>query len=197
MCLPARIEAMTTDQRAYTATEFEQFTNSPENADRLLELINGEIVEKVPTEEHGIIVLRIGSRVMIFVETRQLGHVGVEIRHRLPEDEENVRLPDVSFRKTQQAPVKKGSVPQMPDLAVEVKSPTNTIRELREKADYYLANGSQMVWLVYPTKRLVEVYTTAEELILTEDDVIDGGDVLPEFTLPVREIFNPHTSSEA
>jgi Uma2 family endonuclease len=85
--------------------------------------------------------------------------------------------------------VKKGSVPEMPDLAVEVKSPDDSLKLLRDKAHYYLANGTRLVWLVIPEKRLVEVYTPDDEQILTEEDTLSGEDVLPGFTLPVRDIF--------
>jgi Uma2 family endonuclease len=84
-------------KKLYSAEEFERLADLPENADRRFELINGEIYEKMPTEEHGVIVLRIGSRILAFVETRKLGWVGVEIRHRAPGDKQNARLPDVSF----------------------------------------------------------------------------------------------------
>lgn len=60
---------------------------------------------------------------------------------------------------------------------------------MREKADYYLANGVRLVWLVYPEKHLVVVHTPDTEDILTENDTLDGGDVLPGFKLPVRDIF--------
>lgn len=181
---------MVIQNRLYTVDEFEAFLALPENQERLFELINGEIVEKVPTEEHGIIVLRIGSKLLIFVDLHKLGRVAVEVRHRIPTDDHNARLPDISFRRDTSTPVvKQGSVPVMPDLAVEVKSPDDGYRELREKADYYLANGSRMVWLVYPEKQLVEVHTLDEVDILTVNDTIDGGDVLPGFVLPVRDIF--------
>ena len=78
----------------------------------------------------------------------------------------------------------------MPDLAVKIKSPTDTITEMRETAAYYVANGSRLVWLVYPNYRLVEVYRPEADVeILGEDDTLTGGDVLPGFALPVRAIF--------
>ncbi len=181
---------MVIQNQLYTVDEFEAFLALPENRERLFELLNGEIVEKVPTEEHGIIVLRIGSKLLIFVDLHALGRVAVEVRHRIPADNHNARMPDISFRSDTTTPVvKQGSVPVMPDLAVEVKSPDDGYRELREKADYYLANGSRMVWLVYPEKRLVEVHTPDDLDILTMDDTLDGGDVLPGFRLPVKDIF--------
>lgn len=67
---------MVLQERLYTVYEFEQLADTPENADRLLELVNGEVVEKVPTEEHGVIALKFGSRILFFVEPRKLGRVG-------------------------------------------------------------------------------------------------------------------------
>ena len=61
--------------------------------------------------------------------------------------------------------------------------------DLRTKAAYYLAHGGQLVWLVYPKQRIVEVYARdADVSILTESEVLTGGAVLPGFELPVREI---------
>jgi Uma2 family endonuclease len=78
----------------------------------------------------------------------------------------------------------------MPDLVIEVKSPDDTYTSRRERAQYYLVHGAKLVWLVYPDKRLVEVYRQgADSDLLTGDDTLQGADVLPNFTLPVDEIF--------
>lgn len=82
-----------------------------------------------------------------------------------------------------------GAVPQMPDLVVEIKSLNDVELKMRKKALYYLENGTRLVWLVFPRKKQIEVHTAETIAILTVDDVLDGGDVLPGFTLPVRTIF--------
>lgn len=182
---------MAIQSRLYTVTEFEQILAQPENSERLLELVNGEIIEKMPTEEHGIIVLNIGGEIRIYLKSNPVGRVGVEIRHRNPDDDYNDRLPDISFTADTMTPVvKEGAVLRFPDLAVEVKSPTDSYRLMREKAAYYLANGVKLVWLVYPEKRIVDVYRADGEIqILAESDALGGGDVLPGFTMPVSDIF--------
>lgn len=182
---------MAIQTQQHTVAEFERILAQPENRERLLELINGEIVEKMPTEEHGIIVLRIGSRMLLVVETNHLGRVGVEIRHRNPDDDYNDRLPDISFTADTTTPVvTQGAVLRFPDLAVEVKSPHDSYRQMRDKAEFYLANGVKQVWLVYPEKQIVEIYRADGEIhILTEADTLDGGDVLPGFAMPLAEIF--------
>src|SRR5262249_22713440 len=106
-------------------------------------------------------------------------------------DNENDLLPDVSVTLDLDNPLNKvGPLLYMPDLAIEVKSPDDTYKAMREKARYYLSKGTQMVWLVFPEKRIVEVYTSDDEEILTENDTLTGGNVLPGFSLPVRKIFD-------
>ncbi len=178
-------------QKLYTVKEFDDFIGLAENEDRLFELINGEIVEKVPTEEHSLIVGNLYLLLRLFAEKRDLGRVAFEVRRKLPDDEHNARLPDVEFTaKERLLPVvKKGAVPQMPDLAVDIKSPGDKLNRMREKAAYYLANGTKLVWLVYPEKRLVYVIASDDEDVLTDSDTLTGGDVLPEFAVPVKDIF--------
>ncbi len=174
--------------RLYDLDEFHQVIGLPENDDHLFELINGEMVEKMPTQEHGELAAWIASLLLNFIRPRNLGRVGVEIRHEKPDDTKNSSLPYVSFI-AGNTPRLKTSVPQMPTLAVEIKSPTDSLKKLRDKAHYYLLNGTLMVWLLNPEKKLVEVFTLDDEYILTENDTLDGGNVLPGFTLSVREIF--------
>jgi Uma2 family endonuclease len=182
---------MVTQPKLYTVEEFEQFIALPENRERYFELINGEIVEKaMPTREHGKLTMHIAGPMFIFTQANNLPTPEVEVRYRVPDDDHNSRQPDLSFS-LDPTIVKKGAVPGMPDLAVEVKSPDDTYKEMRERAEYYLANGTRIVWLVYPEKRLIEVFRlNGDSEFFTENDLLDGGDVLPGFTLKVSEVFN-------
>ena len=176
--------------KRYSLAEFDAFHSRPENKDRLLELINGKIVEKMPTEQHGVIALNIGGELRAYAKQNRRGRAGVEIRYKVAQDDRNSRLPDVSFTRINQPIVSEGSVIGMPDLAIEIKSPDDTIVEMRETAAYYLANGSRLVWLVYPNYRLVEVYRYRTDVeILDDEQVLVGHDVLPGFELPVRDVF--------
>lgn len=174
--------------RAYTTSEYEAI--AAQHPDRRLELINGEIVEEMPTQLHAAIVSLINFFVMLYLREHPIGYALAEARYRLPDDNENDRVPDFSFISTAKGPlVKQGAAPYMPDLAVEVQSPGQSDRFMSDKATYYLAHGTRMVWLVYPDRRLVEVLTPDERHLLTEDAVINGGAVLPGFSLPVKDIF--------
>lgn len=176
----------------YTIEDYERFIALPENSDRLFELINGKIVEKMPTEEHGLIGGNLTGSMWSFNREHKLGRLTIEPRHQTPDDRYNSRLPDIAFTSKERALplVKQGAVPQMPDLVVEIKSPNDSLRKLREKATYYIANGAKLVWLVLTEKRLIEIYRANGDVdVLTENDTLDGEDVLPGFTLPVREVF--------
>lgn len=179
---------MTIAQKQYTVAEFEAFV--AEHPDRLLELINGEIVEKVVTLKHGEIALNIGAAIKIFLKQNPIGRVGTEVAHHAPDDPHNQRIPDLSFIAGMDRPgPDKGAFPGMPDLAVEVKSPNDTYREMQAKATYYLSKGARMVWLVYPEKLLVEALTPTDRQLLSGDEKVTGGDVLPGFSLAVNDIF--------
>lgn len=178
---------MVTPNKLYTVAEYELFLR--QYPDRRFELIHGEIVEKVPTHEHGIIAAKIAARLVPFVEDNDLGYVAVEARYSPTGDDSNDRLPDVSVTLGAEI-VTQGAVDRLPELAVEIKSPNDTYRHLRDKADYYLENGVQLVWLVYPEKRLVEVYALDGEIeILTVGDTLSGGTVLPDFEVAVSKLF--------
>ena len=104
------------------------------------------------------------------------------------------RAPDVSFVNWAQIPdrsVRRPPVPAVhPDLAIEVLSKGNTRREMARKRREFFRAGTRLVWQVSPRKQTVDVYTDPDTFTtLNEADTLDGADVLPGFTLPVRSIF--------
>ena len=178
-------------EKQITVDEFDIFLRQPENHGGLFELIHGEIAKKMPTEEHGQIVASIIIVLGAYLRRYRTGRIGTEVSYRMPKDRYNSREPDLSVSLAKRPLVREGSVSHMPDLAVEVKSPSDSVKQHREKAHYYLANGSQIVWLIFPEQRIVEVYTADEEVeILTERDMLTGGELLPEFQMSVAEIFS-------
>lgn len=175
-------------ERFHTRSTFE--TIAAQNPDWRIELINGEIIRKMPTQLHAYIVGIIAHFILTYLSENPIGYALVEARYGLPDDNENDRIPDLSFISKDKGPlVKEGPAPYMPDLAVEVQSPGQSDRLMIDKALYYLDHGSRMVWLVYPDRQLVEVFTVDERHLLTADATISGGDVLPGFTLAIQDIF--------
>ena len=173
----------------YTDAEFEVFIRLPENADRRFELIDGEIIEVPSNAFSSEIAILIAAALLAFVRPRGLGHItgegaGYNIHGRK-------LSPDVAFvaqaRQAQLA--QEGYNPVAPDLVVEVVSPTDKQAAIRRKLALY-AQAGVLVWLVYPKRKTVEVYAPDQPVeILRGDEVLDGGEILPGFTLPLNSIF--------
>ena len=101
--------------------------------------------------------------------------------------------PDASFvRKDRLPPAdeREGYLDLMPDLVVEVVSPSESAADVEAKVARYLAAGVPLVWVAYPRRRAIRAHRPGQEpLEYGEDDVLDGGEVLPGFTIPVADLF--------
>ena len=174
----------------YSVEEFDDFLRSSKGRNGLYELVNGNIIDKSLTEEQGLILSNIGAVIHGYARKNRSGRVGFAVQYAIPTDSWNVRLPAIAYSTTRRPLVTEGSVPAMPELAIEVQSPDDTVKAMREKATYYLANGAQVVWLIYPRKRVVEVYYANGEIdIFREGETLSGETLLPGFSLPVTDIF--------
>lgn len=187
---------MAVQEKRYTVAEFEAIAGAPENANRLLELIEGEIVEKMPSFMPSEIAARIIYFFTAYLLQNPIGRVtGADGSYIM--DEANEFIPDVAYiskERMPERPSRKAPIP--PDLAVEVVSPTDSIRDVQRKAHKYLRLGTQMVWIVYPGDKSVDVCLPDPDMpdgmrvrAVPAGGVLDGGDVLPGFTLAVNDIF--------
>ena len=181
-------------ERLIDADTFLELVELPEYRDREYELINGEMVEKpMAGDVQGDLAGEIYGSIFIFLRNQSLGKANFEVDYRSAVDRFLVLRPDVAYISYGRAPKPPhyGAIPRMPDLAVEVASPSNTVRELREKAAIYLRNETQLVWLVFPRQRRVEVHRADGSVdALSADDALSGEAVLPGFTLELRELFS-------
>ena len=85
----------------------------------------------------------------------------------------------------------------VPDLAIEVVSPTNTADEVQDKHLEYFRAGVRQVWVIYPRQREAYIYTSPTQVrILTGDQELDGGDILPGFRLPLAELFEDEPDAQ-
>jgi Uma2 family endonuclease len=103
-----------------------------------------------------------------------------------------VRLPDVAFVSIARVPEERSRVPTLaPDLAAEVLSESNTREEIAQKIREYFQSGTRLVWVIDPPTRSVAVYENAgqPQRTLAVTDVLEAGDVLPGFSLPVADLF--------
>jgi Uma2 family endonuclease len=181
---------MTVGTQPITAEEFERLALLPENADRRLELIGGDIVEVVSNNYSSMVAARILIRLGNFLENAHVaGYVtGADGGYRVGDER---YIPDVAFvsKSRQPAPSRDAYNAIAPDLAVEVLSPSDQQDILRLKIANYLAAGTT-VWLVNPDNKTVEVYTPGQRAYrLGPADTLTGGDLLPGFALPVKDIF--------
>ncbi|MDX2140504.1 MAG: Uma2 family endonuclease [Chloroflexota bacterium] len=170
--------------------EFHALTDRPENADHRLELIDGEIVEKsMPKPMHGLVFHLIYILLHTFLAKNPIGQIFAEVQFEVP-GEDYAPIPDIAFvSDTQPKFDLYKNIPFMPALAIEIQSPSQSDLEMVEKAHYYLKHGGQMVWLVYADRQLIEVLTRTERKLLTRDQTIDGGAVLPGFQAAVADMF--------
>jgi len=171
--------------------DYERLLALPENQGRRLELLHGEVVETMPTFLHGELAGILFMLIWAYARQHQLGRVSVEARYRPEDGSANDFIPYVSFISDAARIPQEGPILGMPDLAVEILSPGQSEKYLLDKALLYLRYGAQVVWLIYPTKRLVEVLSSTERLLLREEDTLEGGALLPGFSTPVKALFTP------
>ena len=181
----AKVSEGKTGDKRLTPDEFMQL--KIENA----ELVDGHIIETMPTMfSHDRLVAIISALIFAFVREHNLGEVAAGGSFKTGENQ--VRVPDVSFisNRDLEGEDLDSYIQKAPTLAVEIISKNDTYGEVDDKADEFLAAGTQMVWIVNPRRRTVAVHTPdALPQLYNIGDTIPGGEVLPGFALPVSEIF--------
>lgn len=166
------------------------------------ELIRGELVEEMPPGmRHEEIVAELIALLLAYVKANGLGRVLGGSGVRTERDPDTVRAPDLQFFGTLRLPPDAdipGYAEVAPNLAVEVRSPNDTRRELHDKAIMWLDAGVQMVWVVLPERRSVDVYRSGQDVqTVTDGGLLDGLDVLPGFSCSLEEIFGPAPQVDA
>lgn len=159
-----------------------------------VELVRGRLVVREPPGTwHGVIAANLAGYLSNFVRPRGLGVVcAQDTGFKIASDPDTVRAPDVAFvgREHVARIPRQGYAALAPDLVVEVLSPDDSLSEVLAKVADWFAGGTKLVWLVDPRRSQIHVYRQDGGLSLLRDsDTLDGEDVLPGFTCPLREIF--------
>jgi len=163
--------------------------------DMLYEVVDGKIVEKEmgarDVEIAGILFRNLG----VFAHTNRLGRALMEFVFRIDQGRDLQRRPDVAFVSHAKWPVQL-RVPDVavwdmvPDLAVEVVSPSNSADQVLEKTHEYFKAGVNVVWVIYPRQQAIYVYASPTQIqVLQVGQDLDGGDVIPGFRLPLAALF--------
>jgi Uma2 family endonuclease len=182
---------MTTTQQLMTA---EDLLRMPDDGFRY-ELVKGELKKTAPAGHwHGRVAINITTPLAQHVRAHNLGTVyAAETGFKLASDPDVVRAPDVAFirrERVEEVGNIEGYWPGAPDLAVEMVSPSYSYTDVQEKVFDWLEAGTRMVIVVMPRRRAVAVYRSLTDIVmLTEKDALDGGDVAPGWTVPVRDLF--------
>lgn len=143
-----------------------------------------------PSKIAGRIITKVGS----FVDRHRLGDYGTaEGGFQLASQPDTVRAPDVWFVRADRVPpaeLQSKFYAGPPDLAVEVLSPSDRFNDVMQKVREYLGAGTRLVWVVDPEGRTAGVFRAdGSYMLLDETGVLDGEDVLPSFTLPLRDVL--------
>ena len=181
-----------------TATESKLMTADellalPKGDGSRFELIRGVLIKKMPSgKSQGLVSSRIDRILGNYAEDNDYGDtLSNDTGHRLERNPDTVRAPDVAWFAPGRLPEDVAGFPEVaPDLAVEVKSPSNSWPEITEKAYMWLCYGSQQAWVADPATATLIIFRLNENPVtLTEDDVLEGGEMLPGFSTPVWRLF--------
>lgn len=183
------IEPMST-MALLTAEDLER-VNLP---NKRTELVRGTLIVREPAGfGHGKVAMRIGSALHAYVDRQGLGEVfAAETGFTLFRGPDTVRAPDVAFVSNERLPERspRGFAELAPDLVVEVLSPGDGAGEVAEKIDDWLRAGCRLVWVVDPERRRARVHRANGSVHpLSQDDDLDGEDVVPGFRCALGELL--------
>ena len=183
----------TTETKVITA---EELLRLPRGEGKRYELIRGVLIEKIPTgDPHGDSVSRATILIGTYAEEYDFGVVrSGEPGYRLESTPDTVRAPDVAWIAPGRIPDGTQGYPELaPDLAVEVKSPSNSNPEMASKAQMWLCYGSRVALVLDPGAVTATVYRpNAEPVVFSGDDILELDDLLPGFSVEVWRLFRRH-----
>ncbi len=187
---------MLLERQYISANDFLLIAEDPAYSDRLIELVEGEIIEmSKPTGLHGQITMLLAAKIFNHADEHCPGIITAAetgfVLERNPDGRDTVRGLDIAFIRGTRAPAALPDrlVAIAPDLAVEVISPGNKAADIHRKIRQLLAAGTRLVWIVYPDTQTVAVHRASGTITLEVGDTLSGGDVLPGFEMPLRALF--------
>lgn len=188
---------MEIQERLFDVDDVWQLAHDPDNENVYFELIEGELFTMAPPgRRHGLLSTEISFHLRLFLEEHDIGEVTTDSGYYSAADRHTLLGPDVAFMRYDrlpQPPTEK-YVSVMPDLAVEIRSPYDTLAKMRRKAEVYLRRGTTLVWIVLPKQGAVEVWRVDDtgdlrSELLGAGDKLTGDEILPGFELQISVLF--------
>lgn len=168
--------------------------------DKFYEVVDGRRVEIPAMSAYAAkVASRLCFELGLAARASKLGEVVIETLFRIPQvhDQTRNRRPDLAYVSFERWPAEKpmplsgNAWDVVPDLAVEVISPNDLLESVIEKVDEYFRGSVKLVWVVMPVQRQVYVYQSPTQVrIIAENDILDGGDLIPEFRLTLASILD-------
>jgi Uma2 family endonuclease len=164
------------------------------------EVVNGQVVEISPMSAFASeFANRLRDQLAAYGTRMSNGRARMDMLFQIPQGDDPTRNrePDVAFitferwPETRPLPYRGNPVDVVPNLVVEVASPTDEAEDLIAKAHEYLRAGVELVWVVFPRVRQLYAYTAVDTppRLFTETDILDASAVLPGFSIPLAPLF--------
>jgi Uma2 family endonuclease len=175
-----------------TLDDFERICARPENAEKRLELVAGEVLEMPrPKRIHGVFQARLTLRLGLYAERQNppgevMNESGIIIR----DEPATLRGPDVAYySKVPEETGRHDWYRTPPLIVVEIRSPEDSTHDLKVKIEDYLKAGVRYVWTIDPDEELLRVYRRDHHPV--SYDLVDvlTVDELPGFSLSIAELF--------
>ncbi len=184
-------------QRFITAAAFDDLPNT-----QGYELIDGHLRRKSMGAESSWIQVTLGALLVTHVRAGGYGFVfDSECSYDcFPRRPNRVRKPDVSFVRLGRLPdnrIPTGSIRIAPDFVIEVVSPRDKVTVLADKIADYESAAVPLIWVVYPSNRIVQVRTQGAIREFGGQDELTGDPVLPGFRVRVADLFPPPAEGPA
>lgn len=167
------------------------------------EILGEEIVHRMSTTSTRSRIIKRFLRLFLPFEDKNLGEVFSEttfVLEDIPDWVRGSRIPDVMWIGREKLDAFYAIVPQatqkpfvlLPDLVIEVLSPNDKYSDITSKVDLYLRDGVKLIWVVDFDAQTVVVHEAGKPLlILRGTDVLTAGEILPDFSTSVAELFKP------